>query len=158
MLLHATCLDIEGNGLLLVGDSGCGKSGLASELMALGAQLVADDQVMLSSKQGKLVASAPVSIAGKMELRGFGVISLASFCTSTDVALAVRLQREFPERFPEESVTLPLLGYQVPYLAAASQDRFLASKLMIYMKSDVCDPQPSQYTLHPHANRPKTAS
>ena len=41
---HATCVDIKGSGVLIVGDSGSGKSGLAIGLIALGASLVADDQ------------------------------------------------------------------------------------------------------------------
>ena len=60
--IHATCVDIKGSGVLIVGDSGSGKSGLAIGLIALGASLVADDQCEISIKNDKLHVSKPKSL------------------------------------------------------------------------------------------------
>ena len=59
MLVHATCVALDGAGVLLRGPSGSGKSDLALRLIDGGARLVADDQVALSAEAGRLVARAP---------------------------------------------------------------------------------------------------
>ena len=50
MILHATCVAVDGRGLLILGPSGSGKSALALQLIALGAQLVADDRTRVSRR------------------------------------------------------------------------------------------------------------
>ena len=56
-IMHGTCVDISGKGVLAVGKSGTGKSTLALELIAFSGRLVADDQVMLKVENGKVIAS-----------------------------------------------------------------------------------------------------
>jgi serine kinase of HPr protein (carbohydrate metabolism regulator) len=63
-------------GVLIRGSSGSGKSMLAAALISRGAKLVADDRVHLSACHGRLVATAPAAIAGILELRGRGLISV----------------------------------------------------------------------------------
>lgn len=71
-LLHGSAVWLRGQGLLLLGVPGVGKSTLAWDLMQEeGAMLVADDQVLLSAA---LKASAPASLAGLIELRPFGAV------------------------------------------------------------------------------------
>ena len=71
-LLHGTAVWLRGQGLLLLGAPGSGKSTLAWDLMQdEGAMLIADDQVLLSAA---LEASAPVSLAGLLEIRPFGAV------------------------------------------------------------------------------------
>ena len=72
--IHATCVDIEGAGVLLLGPSASGKSDLALRLMDGGARLVADDRVDLALEDGRLVASAPKDIASRIEVRGLGIL------------------------------------------------------------------------------------
>ncbi len=80
--IHATAIVVETTGLIFVGPSGSGKSSLAfsclAEARALGlsAVLVADDQVFLSLDGADVVARCPPTIAGLMEVRGTGIISL----------------------------------------------------------------------------------
>jgi HPr kinase/phosphorylase len=76
-LIHATCVEIDGAAVLLRGPSGSGKSDLALRLIDGGARLVADDQVHLSVLRGELVATAPAALAGRMEVRGLGLVDLA---------------------------------------------------------------------------------
>ena len=72
--IHATTIYIDGSGVLLSGPSGSGKSDLALRLIDGGARLVADDRTDLALADGRLVASAPREIAGRMEVRGLGVL------------------------------------------------------------------------------------
>src|SRR3546814_17418763 len=74
--VHATCIAIDGRGILLRGPSGSGKSDLALRLIDGGALLVADDQVILTEADGELTASAPATTAGRMEVRGIGVVDM----------------------------------------------------------------------------------
>ena len=62
LTLHATCVAVEGRGVLITGPSGSGKSSLALALMAHGARLVADDRVTLSLREGTLWATCPETI------------------------------------------------------------------------------------------------
>lgn len=76
MQLHASCVAIGEAGVLVTGGAGAGKSTLALELIALGARLVADDQVVLVREQDRLVASAPEETSGMVEARGVGILKL----------------------------------------------------------------------------------
>ncbi|MHA1114324.1 MAG: HPr kinase/phosphorylase, partial [Alphaproteobacteria bacterium] len=75
-LVHATCVSLWGAGILLRGPSGSGKSDLALRLIDGGAVLVADDQVSLELRDGGLFASPPAATAGKLEVRGVGIVTV----------------------------------------------------------------------------------
>lgn len=75
-LAGASCVAMGMRGLLITGAPGAGKSSLALRLIALGARLVADDGVVLRRAGGCLLAAAPASIAGRIEARGIGLVSL----------------------------------------------------------------------------------
>ena len=68
--LHATCIRAFNKGLLLVGPSGSGKSETALQMMAYGAELVADDQTILAAQNDQLIASCPEETLGLIEARG----------------------------------------------------------------------------------------
>lgn len=87
-------------GILLLGQSGSGKSQLALRLIERGAILVSDDRTELHSNSDVLVAQTPRNLAGLLEVRGMGVVELP-FAPQAQIALAVLLQDEFPERYPE---------------------------------------------------------
>lgn len=74
MLIHASCADFSGAGVLLCGGSGCGKSDLCLRLLDAGARLVADDQTIIENENGALVARCPERIKGLLEIRGVGVV------------------------------------------------------------------------------------
>lgn len=75
--IHATCVAIDGAGVLLCGPSGAGKSDLALRLIDGGAVLVADDRVDVTVQDGRLIGSAPKVIAGMIEVRGIGIVRVA---------------------------------------------------------------------------------
>ena len=111
--IHATTIDIDGSGVLLSGPSGSGKSDLALRLIDGGARLVADDRTDLALADGRLVASAPREIAGRMEVRGLGVLEKDAV-PQTVLTLVVELvDPENVERVPKEATTT-LLGVDVP--------------------------------------------
>ena len=86
-------------GVLLLGDSGSYKSDLALRLVAMGARLVADDRCEMFFDGKALRVRPPGAIAGLMEIRGVGIISMP-FVPEARVALAARLQNG-PARLPE---------------------------------------------------------
>jgi len=71
---HASAVVIDGHGVLLLGPSGAGKSDLALRLIDGGATLVADDRVDVTPDGGKLMLSAPETLAGLIEVRGLGIV------------------------------------------------------------------------------------
>ena len=97
--LHATCVAVEGRGVLITGPSGSGKSGLALALMAHGARLVADDRVTLSVAEGTLWATCPPAIRGIIEARGIGLLA-AEPLAGAEIWLVVDLGQTETERLP----------------------------------------------------------
>lgn len=106
VIVHASCVAIGAQGVLLLGDSGSGKSDLALRLIHEGARLVADDRTVITVKGNKLQGAAPTTIAGMIEVRGLGIIALPAKPAS--LVLAVQLGREGP-RLPGEDRWTPAL-------------------------------------------------
>jgi serine kinase of HPr protein (carbohydrate metabolism regulator) len=139
MLMHATSVALKSPGrpwqaVLLRGPSGAGKSDLALRLIDAGGRLIADDQTHLERKGHVLVASAPAAIAGRMEVRGIGIVRLprAKLIARAPVALLVDLVEPVQvERMPEpaqemqDEVGLPLLAL-APFEASAVAKLHLA--------------------------------
>jgi HPr kinase/phosphorylase len=98
--LHASAVAVADRGVLILGPSGSGKSGLALRLMALGARLVADDRVLLERRGSTLVARAPDALAGLIEARGIGLVRVGSV-SETPVTLAVDLAQPSSARLPQ---------------------------------------------------------
>ncbi|MCB1451607.1 MAG: HPr kinase/phosphorylase [Nitratireductor sp.] len=120
---HCCVVDIDGQGILIEGRPGSGKTSLALGLIDIArsrghdANLVCDDQAILSSCDGRLLASCPPSIRGLVEIRGFG-ISKVSALARTPVALAVRLvSDEAVQRMPEPIVA-EIAGISVPLVSS----------------------------------------
>ena len=87
--------------VLLLGDSGSGKSDVALRLIAMGAKLIADDQTMLFMNDGRAFADAAPNLSGCMEIRGLGIMRIER-APALPVVLAVSLTVETPPaRLPE---------------------------------------------------------
>jgi serine kinase of HPr protein (carbohydrate metabolism regulator) len=97
--LHATAVAIDGQAVVIEGPPGAGKSDLALRLIDRGATLIADDRTRVTRDGERLVAHAPATLAGRIELRGLGVAETPSLA-SAPVALIVRLGEE-DQRMPE---------------------------------------------------------
>jgi serine kinase of HPr protein (carbohydrate metabolism regulator) len=117
--IHASSVMIDGRVLLIAGRSGSGKSDLALRLIDRGALLVADDYTRLERRGAALIASPPAGIAGKMEVRGLGVVEMA-FASEGPVALLLDLDSP-PERMPDDTLpTADLEGIAIPTLPFAA--------------------------------------
>jgi hypothetical protein len=103
--IHASCVAIRKRGVLILGDSGTGKSDLALRLIDGGAVLVSDDRTELYVSRGILHARAPKAIAGLLEMRGIGIVKLA-FAKSVPLGLAVQLGVQ-PRRLPDATCYKP---------------------------------------------------
>lgn len=129
-LYRATCVAIANRGVLLEGPSGAGKSDLALRLIAQGAKLVSDDYVELAAKGGALIAAPPRRIAGKLEVRGLGLVELPYRGRAT-VALAVELvARGQVARLPDET-TKNIAGVAVPVLRLHAFDASTPAKIRL---------------------------
>jgi serine kinase of HPr protein (carbohydrate metabolism regulator) len=133
-LLHATCVAIADAGVLIRGPSGSGKSDLALRLIDGGADLVSDDICETAVKDGRLVATTPATIAGKIEVRGHGIINLP-FRASVAVGLVVDLMPEKDiERMPE-TTTCVLDGVTLPRLVVDAFSPSATAKVRLVMGS-----------------------
>ncbi|MDG5496867.1 hypothetical protein [Niveispirillum sp. BGYR6] len=134
--IHASCVAIDGAGLLLRGPSGCGKSDLALRLLDAGAVLVADDRVDLThGADAALLAAAPPALAGLLEVRGLGVLavphmSLAPIRLLVDLVPADQVQRlPLPRHAMLHGVRLPCLSL-APFHASAPAALRLAMRTL----------------------------
>ena len=114
IVLHASCVELFGTGVVLLGGSGAGKSDLALRLIDGGARLVADDRLAVERHGERLIGRAPAAIAGLLEVRGLGIMRL-EHCASTRLGLVVALRAAPVPRLPEP-MTYDLLGVALPYL------------------------------------------
>lgn len=130
--IHATAIDIGGDGVLLRGPSGCGKSDLALRLIDAGARLVADDRTDLAISDGRVFASAPVELSGLIEVRGVGIVSMAAL-KKTPLALAVDLIGGGVKRIPEPA-SVGILGLSVPLLRLAPFEASAPAKVRAALK------------------------
>ena len=91
--IHASCVALGAQGVLLLGRPGAGKSDVALRLIDQGAQLVADDRTILFTRRGGLYGKSPDSIRGLLEIRGLGIVKMPSRA-NVKIALVVKLGRE----------------------------------------------------------------
>ncbi len=113
--LHASCVAIDGRAVLIEGRSGEGKSDLALRLIDRGALLVSDDYTICARREGVLHAAPPATIAGKIEVRGIGVVALPHIDTAP-IALLVTIFDD-PPRLPEGPQRRKIAGVDVPCVA-----------------------------------------
>jgi serine kinase of HPr protein (carbohydrate metabolism regulator) len=118
--LHATCIAICDSAIIIVGRSGTGKSDLALRLIDRGAILVSDDSTQLVRRGDHVIASAPDTIRGKIEMFGVGIIALQDR-QDVRVRLIVDLD-EPPTRMPSWTDARNLAGVDIPVVAIAGHE------------------------------------
>jgi serine kinase of HPr protein (carbohydrate metabolism regulator) len=126
-LVHGTCVALGPRAALLRGSPGSGKSDLALRFIALPPEgelkplLVADDQVFVEARaNGALTVSAPSTIAGKIEVRGIGIVEVP-FRPEAQLALVCDLvaERDVPRLPPDPAEQIVIAGIPVQLLKLA---------------------------------------
>ena len=127
--LHASTVALNGRAVLIMGPSGSGKSDLALRLIDRGFILVSDDQTIVKKQGGKLLASAPSNIRGKLEIRGVGIVDM-EMTDNAPIALAVELTSDIT-RMPDDSRERPMLGIGIPLISVDAMTASAASKVAL---------------------------
>ena len=128
-VVHASTVSIDGRAVLITGPSGSGKSDLALRLLDRGFTLVSDDQTLVRREDDRLIASAPLNIAGKLEIRGLGIVEMAHV-GDMPVALLVELTSDIA-RMPDDSRERPILGLSVPLVSIDAMAASAPSKVAV---------------------------
>ena len=123
---HGVLMNIYGQGVLMIGDSGIGKSETAIELLKRGHRLVADDAVEIRRISDSLYGSAPEIIRHYIEIRGIGIIDvqqlfgMGAVQFDSDIEIVIHLEPwqdgKFYDRLGLEGDTYTILGVQLPYV------------------------------------------
>ncbi|GAK32482.1 HPr kinase/phosphorylase [alpha proteobacterium Q-1] len=129
-VFHATCIAFAEGAVLLRGPSGAGKSDLGLRLIDGGGLLVADDYVDLHLDGGALIARAPEKIKGLMEVRGLGLVPMATLDQAPLRLLVDLVPEDRMERMPEPSYET-LMGLQLPLFALYAFEPSAAAKVRL---------------------------
>jgi serine kinase of HPr protein (carbohydrate metabolism regulator) len=127
--LHCSTVAKNGRAILIAGPSGSGKSDLTLRLLDRGFMLVSDDQTVIKKDGNRLMASAPPTIAGKLEIRGIGIVDIERV-DNVRVALIVELTGEFA-RMPDDSRERPILGVKLPLVSLEAMSASAPAKVDI---------------------------
>ena len=127
--LHASTVALDGRAVLICGPSGSGKSDLALRLIDRGFRLVSDDQTIVRKEGSKLIASAPPTIHGKLEIRGLGIVEMET-AEDVPVALFVELTSDI-QRIPDDSRDRLVLDVRIPLISVDALTASAPSKVAI---------------------------
>ena len=127
--VHASTVASEGRAVLISGPSGSGKSDLTLRLLDRGFTLVSDDQTIVRRDGDRLIASAPSNIAGKLEIRGVGIVDL-DHVSDVPVALLIELTSDI-QRLPDDNRERPILGVPLPLISIDAMAASAASKVAL---------------------------
>ena len=139
-VVHGTCVALGRRAALLRGPAGSGKSDLALRFLFLARRgpaameapvLVADDQVRVIRDGDRLLARPPDSIAGKLEVRGVGIVGVKALAEAELVLVVDLVGERDVERLPDPAERARLLGIDVPLLRLAPREASAPIKLVL---------------------------
>jgi len=99
-LQHASCVDFNGKGLLILGAPRSGKSSLAIACMSIGATLVGDDNIEINVHNKCIIATSPPNIMGKIEVSRVGILN-CNFINETKINLIINMSEVETMRLPK---------------------------------------------------------
>ena len=127
--LHASTVALDGRAVMISGPSGSGKSDLALRLLDRGFTLVSDDQTIVRKDSGRVLASAPPTIRGKLEIRGVGIVDMDTV-DNVPVALIVELTSDI-QRLPDDSRERLVLDVKLPLISVDAMTASAPSKVAL---------------------------
>jgi HPr kinase/phosphorylase len=130
ILIHASTVAVQGHAVAITGASGSGKSSLALQLIALGAELIADDQTQIENRDMSLWASRPKTLPAKIEARGLGLLP-APMARPSPLALIVDLDITQKERMPLP-IEIEILGQKITVWRKVPELHF-PSAIFVYL-------------------------
>ena len=136
--VHATCIAIDGAGILLRGPPGSGKSDLALRLIDLGGRLVADDRADLRLAEGLVVAAPPPALAGLIEARGLGILRIGALSEAAIVLVVDLINTGLVERLPARK-TVKIPGVKLPSVRIAPFEAAAVAKVRLAVREATRD-------------------
>ncbi len=130
--IHASSVAIDGRAVIISGPSGAGKSDLTLRLIDRGFSLVSDDQTIVRRDSHQSTASSPPSIAGKLEVRGIGIVELET-ATDVPVALAIELTADI-QRMPDDNRERAIFGVPVPLISIDATTASAVAKVVLALE------------------------
>ncbi len=127
--VHSSAIVLEDNGVLIVGDSGSGKSDLALRLIDSGATLISDDITICEKKNDIIYLSAPAETKGLLEVREVGIITVP-FVEKIILKMIVKLEEGDLQRMPCKN-TQKILGQKIPTLIINGRNSSSVAKVKV---------------------------
>lgn len=127
--IHSTSVVIDDNGVLILGDSGSGKSDLALRLIDNGATLISDDISICRKNSNDIYLYCPPEIKGLLEVREIGIITVP-FVERIKLRLVVNLKSNNNERFPKDS-SYRILGIKIPIINIEGKNSSAVAKIKV---------------------------
>lgn len=125
--IHGVLMNVFGKGVLIIGESGMGKSEVALELLLRGHSLIADDRVDISRVKDKIIGTAPELLRGMLEIRGIGIIDVTqmfgvrAYLEQEEINFVIEFTKwdqnqQYLRAGIEEQVPYTALGLDIPHL------------------------------------------
>ena len=127
--IHSTSVVIDDNGVLILGDSGSGKSDLALRLIDNGATLISDDVSICRKNSNNIYLYCPPEIKGLLEVREIGIITVP-FVERIKLRLVVNLRSKNNERFPKDN-SFRILGIKIPLISIEGKNSSAVAKIKV---------------------------
>ena len=127
--MHSSSVVIDDNGVLILGDSGSGKSDLALRLIDNGATLISDDISICRKNSNNIYLFCPPEIKGLLEVREIGIITVP-FVERIKLRLVVNLKSKNNERFPKDN-SFRILGIKIPLISIEGKNSSAVAKIKV---------------------------
>lgn len=134
--VHGTAVAVHGRGFLFLGAAGSGKSALALKMMAFGAQLIADDGVLLRVDGGQVKMSPPDAIKGLIEARSVGILQ-SDWMGDAVLDHVIDLDAPETKRLPHLQ-KIDVLGVRIDLINGQNQQNLAASLIVLAVGGRAC--------------------